>query len=171
MQELYEGTAWKFGDHVTTDDILPGQYLDRQHNEVGSLVMAGIEPTFSRRIRPGDFIVAGKNFGAGSGRENAIFAIKNAGIPLVIAESFARLFFRNAINNGLIPIILESTSSIQSGHRLRVHITKRIVEDLNTGQVFPIRNLTGTSVVILEAGGIIPFTERRLANRRKGEQQ
>ena len=169
MQSVYEGTVWKFGDGVTTDDILPGQYLDRKNEEAGAFVMAGIDPEFGEKIQPGDIIVAGEQFGAGSGRENAVFAVKYAGIPVIVAESFSRLFFRNSINNGLIPVIIESTEGIRQGDRLRVDIAERIVEDLTTGERFPILNLTGISRDILEAGGIIPFTERRLAAREQGD--
>ncbi len=165
MQTIYEGTVWKFGDDITTDDILPGRYLDRRNDEAGTFVMAGIDPEFSSKIRPGDIIVAGKRFGIGSGRESAVFAIKEAGIPVVIAESFSRLFFRNAINNGLIPVLIESTETIQQGDRLRVDIAERMVHNLRTDERFPILNLTGISREILEAGGIIPFTERRLMAR------
>lgn len=171
MRNVYTGAAWKFGDGVTTDDILPGQYLDRKNEEAGAFAMAGIDPDFAKRVNQGDMIVAGQNFGAGSGRENAIFAIRDAGLPVVIAESFSRLFFRNAVNNGLIPVIVPSTAAIDTGHELRVDIEARAVEDLTTGERYPILNLTGISREVLEAGGIIAFTEQRLAARRKAGRQ
>lgn len=166
MKELVlQGYAWKFGDNVTTDDILPGQFLDRSSEEAACYLMAGVDPTFAQRIQPGDFIVAGKNFGAGSGRENAIHAIKRAGIPAVIAESFSRLFFRNAINNGLIPVLIDSTSQIKTGDRLVLRLKDRILENLTNGEVLHIRNLTGLSLEILQAGGITHFIRQRLENR------
>lgn len=162
MITKFSGAGWTFGNDVTTDDILPGQYLDRKNEETGDFAMAGIDPEFAGKVNSGDIIVAGSNFGAGSGRESAVFAIKNAGVPVVIAESFARLFFRNAINNGLIPVIVDSTVSIQSGHMLSVDVHRRTVTDLDTNEVLEIRNLTGISLGILEAGGILPFTQQRL---------
>ena len=165
IKDEYCGTAWTFGDDITTDDILPGQYLDHKNDEVGAFALAGIDPSFAKRVCPGDIIVAGKNFGVGSGRETAVFAIQQAGIPVIVAESFARLFFRNAINNGLLPVMISSTRGIETGHRLRVDIIGRTVTNLVTGEQWPILNLTGISLDILRAGGIIPFIEQRLHSR------
>lgn len=165
MERIFTGNVWRFESNVTTDHILPGQYLDRKNEEVGAYAMAGIDPDFSRKVQPGDILVAGQNFGAGSGRETAVLAIKQAGIPVVVAESFSRLFFRNAINNGLIPVLVASTANIRQGERLRVDIDAREVENLSTGERLPILNLTGISRDILEAGGIIAFTKQRLAER------
>ncbi len=168
MESVYRGRVWKFGDNITTDAILPGQYLDRRNDEVGQFAMAGADPEFARKVRPGDIIVAGKNFGAGSGRETAIFALLLAGVPVVVAEAFSRLYFRNAINNGLVPVIVPSTAGFAQGHELEVDIAAREVRDLTTGERQPILNLTGISRDILDAGGIIPYTERRLAARAAG---
>ena len=170
MQRVYVGRVWKFGSGVTTDDILPGQYLDRSNDEVGSFAMAGIDPEFTRKLQGGDIIVAGQNFGAGSGRETAVLAIKQAGIPVVVAESFARVFFRNAINNGLIPVVAPTTASLKPGSELRVDIGERVIEDLTTGERLPILNLAGISLSILQAGGIVPFTQQRLAERSQQSQ-
>lgn len=166
MKSEFSGKVWKFGDSVTTDDILPGQYLDRKNDEVGAFALAGIDPAFSRNVSPGDIIVAGQDFGAGSGRESAVFAIQGAGVPVVVAESFARLFFRNAVNNGLVPVIVDSTAGIAQDHRICVDIARRVVTNLTTRQVLPARNLTGISRAILEAGGIIPYTRQRLMVKR-----
>lgn len=168
MEAVYTGRVWRFGSNVTTDDILPGQYLDRKNDEVGQFAMAGIDPDFARRVQPGDIVVAGENFGAGSGRETAVFALQQVGVRVVVAESFARIFFRNAINNGLIPVIVDSTAGIEAGHQLQVDIAARVVVNMTTGETQPIRNLTGISRDILDAGGIIPFTERRLARAASG---
>lgn len=165
MKAEYAGRAWVFGDDVTTDDILPGQYLDHKNSEVGQFAFAGLSPEFASNVQAGDIVVAGRNFGAGSGRESAVFAIKHAGVSVVIAASFARLFYRNAINNGLIPVIVESIGSIKPGHRLTVDIEKRVVVDDTLHQSYSITNLIGTSREILEAGGIIPFTKQRLASK------
>ena len=107
---LLEGRAFCFGNQVTTDDILPGRYLDRRADEVAQFAMAGVDPTFAARVRPGDFVVAGANFGAGSGRESAPAALKGAGVAAVVASSFSRLFFRNCINLGLPPVLIDETA-------------------------------------------------------------
>jgi 3-isopropylmalate/(R)-2-methylmalate dehydratase small subunit len=165
MKAEYTGAAWRFGDDVTTDDILPGQFLDRANSEVGQFAFAGLNPAFALNVQSGDLVVAGKNFGVGSGRESAVFAIQEAGVAVVIAESFARLFFRNAINNGLIPVMIEDSAAIEQDHRVMVDIANRLVTDLTTNRSHPIVNLTGISRDILDAGGIVPFIERRMANK------
>jgi 3-isopropylmalate/(R)-2-methylmalate dehydratase small subunit len=162
VPSIVRGRAWVFGSGITTDEILPGRYLDRSNDEVGQFAMAGIDETFTSRITPGDVIVAGSNFGCGSSRETAPIAIKNAGIAVVIAESFARIFFRNAINIGLPPVVIDSTVGIQPGDELEVDFANREVHNLTTGQVNPVRNLRGISWEILQAGGIIAYTQARM---------
>lgn len=162
---VYQGRAWIFPANITTDDILPGQYLDRANEEVGRFAMAGVDPDFVHKVQPGDFIVAGPNFGSGSGRETAPIAVKLAGVAVVIAPSFGRLFFRNSINIGLPAVIIESVEGIQDGDPLTVDLEERTVTNQRTGQVNPFLNLTGTSLEILRAGGIVPYTKRRLAQR------
>lgn len=166
MKQVYEGQAWVFGDHVNTDQILPGTYLDRPMEEVGAYAMAGLDDAFPRRVRPGDFVVAGLNFGCGSSREAAVMALKQAGIAAVIARSFGRIFFRNAINNGFPAVIVPDTSGIAPGDRLRLDIGAGTLTNLRTGETLRLQNLTGTSLQILEAGGLVPFTLRRLERRR-----
>jgi 3-isopropylmalate/(R)-2-methylmalate dehydratase small subunit len=165
---VYRGRAWVFPANVTTDDILPGHYLDRANDEVGQFAMSGIDPDFVKKVQPGDFIVAGPNFGSGSGRETAPIAIKLAGVAAIIAPSFGRVFFRNSINIGLPAVIIEKVDPIQTGDPLTVDLEQRMVTNERTGQVEPILNLTGTSLAILRAGGIVPYTKQRLAQG-KGE--
>jgi 3-isopropylmalate/(R)-2-methylmalate dehydratase small subunit len=154
-----------FGDHVDTDRILPGRYLDRPVEEVGQYALAGLDPEFARRVAPGDVVVAGVNFGCGSSREAAVLALLQAGVAAVVARSFARIFFRNAINNGLPAVIVATIDGIAPGDPLRVDLAARTVADLRTGVVLPVLNLTGTSREILEHGGIVPFTLARLRQR------
>jgi len=157
-----QGQAWVFGDYVNTDQILPGKYLDRPMEEVGRYAMTGLDETFPQRVRPGDFVVAGVNFGSGSSREAAVLALKQAGVAAVIARSFARIFFRNAINNGFPAAVVQDTSRIAPGDSLELDFQAGILTDLRTGERFPLQSLTGTSRQILEAGGIVPYTIARL---------
>lgn len=166
MSHSYEGAVWVFGDHVNTDQILPGAYLDRPVEEVGVYAMTGADAAFPSRVRPGDFVVAGLNFGCGSSREAAVLALKQAGVAAVVARSFGRIFYRNAINNGLPAAIVADTSGIRQGDRLRLDIGARTVTNLRSGDVLALQNLTGTAFEILEAGGIVPFTLRRLERAR-----
>jgi len=161
------GRAWVFPASVTTDEILPGEYLDRRNDEVGQFAMAGIDPEFVGKVKPGDVLVAGPNFGTGSGRETAPMALQQAGIVAMIAPSYGRIFFRNSINIGLPAVTIESTEHIEEGDLLIVDLDAGTVIDERSGETLPIQNLRGTSREILEAGGIIEFTKLRLADRAK----
>ena len=161
------GRAWVFPAGVSTDEILPGEYLDRRNDEVGQFAMAGIDPEFVGKVKPGDVLVAGPNFGSGSGRETAPIALQQAGIAALIAPSFGRIFFRNSINIGLPAVTIEATESIEQGDLLIVDLDAGTVVDERTGETFPIQNLRGTSREILDAGGIIEFTKLRLADKSK----
>ncbi len=171
MTALSHGRAWVFGADITTDDILPGRYLDRGNDEVGSFAMAGADPAFAQNVSPGDYIVAGPNFGAGSGRESAPFAIKGAGVAGVIAPSFSRVFFRNAVNIGLPPIIIDSVDGFETGDLVHVDLEARAVTNERTSVSYLIRNLTGISLEILEAGGIVPYTLKRQRRERRAEEK
>jgi len=162
---VLRGRAHVVGRDVSTDHVLPGRYLDRSYDEVGKYAMAGIDENFAARVTPGDFVAAGSNFGCGSSREAAVVALRAAGIAAVIAPSFGGIFFRNAINNGLVPVVVDDTSDIRDGDPLEVDLTARVVRNLRAGahpQDQPIRSLTGISVEILDAGGIIAYTRKRL---------
>jgi 3-isopropylmalate/(R)-2-methylmalate dehydratase small subunit len=161
MQRVFEGRAWVLGDHVDTDQILPGRYLDRPMEEVGRYVLVGVDPTFPERMRPGDLVVAGVNFGCGSSREAAVFALQQAGIAAVIARSFARIFYRNAINNGLPAAIVAEPPAVAAGDPIRLDLAARTVTNLRTGAVAAVQNLTGIAQAIVEAGGIVPYTLAR----------
>jgi 3-isopropylmalate/(R)-2-methylmalate dehydratase small subunit len=159
---MMSGRAWRFGDHVTTDDILPGRYLDRAGDELGQYAMSGIDPGFAARVRPGDFIVAGESFGTGSGRDSAATALKLAGIAAIIAPSYGRIFYRNAINLGLPAVIVASTADIAEGDALLLDLDRRRLIPRGGAASQPVLNMTGIAREILDAGGIVPFTKRRL---------
>jgi 3-isopropylmalate/(R)-2-methylmalate dehydratase small subunit len=164
VQTRFEGKAWTFGDSVDTDMITPGKYLAiLDPKGLAEHVLEGADPTFSKKVKPGDLLVAGQNFGCGSSREHAPVAIKGAGIPVVLAESFARIFYRNAINIGLpvmeVPGIRAAT---QEGDALEVDITKGEVRNTRTGQVLQGVPLSGKAVEILEAGGLVNIVRRKL---------
>ena len=159
-ESVLRGQVWRFGANVTTDDILPGKYLDRSGEEAGSFSMSGIDEGFAARIRPGDFIVAGENFGMGSGRENAPASLKHAGIAAVIAPSFSRLFYRNFINMGMPALVCEEADGIGAGERITVDIANREIRIAGSGRILRIANMTGTSKAIWEAGGLVPFLKK-----------
>ncbi len=127
---MIRGMVWKFGDDVDTDVIIPAKYLRSVDQSVWPKhVLEGIDPAFSSKVKPGDIIVAGKNFGCGSSREQAALAIKWAGIAAVVAESFARIFFRNAINNGLPLIEAKGISGmVEEGEMIEIDLDRGIVK-------------------------------------------
>lgn len=151
-----KGKAHKFGDDVNTDYIIAGRYkfktLDMR--ELAKHVMEDLDPDFYAKITKGDFIVAGRNFGCGSSREQAPLAIINAEISAVIAKSFARIFYRNSINTGL-PLIECDTDQIDPGDELKVDLTKGILHNLSKGQDIPVTPLPAVMLKILADGGLV----------------
>ncbi len=132
------GTVLKYGDNVDTDVIIPARYLNSfDAKELASHAMVDIDPTFTKRVKPGDIMVARKNFGCGSSREHAPLALKTAGISCIIADSFARIFYRNAINIGLsILECPEAAEAINEGDEVKVDFESGIITDVTTNQTF-----------------------------------
>ena len=158
---MLRGRAWKFGDDISTDHITPGRYfhLRSKIEELAKHVMEDADPDFMKKFKPGDFIVAGKNFGMGSSREHAPLALKVAGVSAVLAKSFARIFYRNAINVGL-PVLIVDTDRIESGDELEVDLSKGIVRDLTKGFELKAKPLPDFMLKILNAGGLVEFVKR-----------
>lgn len=158
IKEKCEGRAWKFGDNVSTDSIAPGRlmYLRSKPEEYAKHVLEDARPEFTKNLKPGDFIVAGNNFGCGSSREIAPLIIKISGVEAVIAKSFGRIFYRNAINNGML-LIQCDTDQIIEGDTLLVDINKGEItkkEDHNLKLSF---NLTNTEKMIINGGGLLDY--------------
>lgn len=153
---ILQGRAHKFGDDISTDLITPGRYFHLRTNlpELVKHTLEDADREFVAKMRPGDFVVAGKNFGLGSSREHAAIVIKLAGAGAVLAESFARIFFRNAINQGL-PAIICDTSRISAGDSLEVDVEKGEVKNLTTGATLKTTPLPPAMLGILKDGGLI----------------
>ncbi|MEM3420863.1 MAG: 3-isopropylmalate dehydratase small subunit [Candidatus Hadarchaeum sp.] len=154
--------AWVFGNNISTDDIIAGRYLvQRDPKQLAKHVMEAVDPSFAAKVRAGDVIVAGKNFGCGSSREHAPMALKGAGIAAVVAESFARIFFRNAINQGL-PVLIskEARRGFRTGDGIRVDISRGEVLNTSTGKKFDAEPLPDFLMEILRAGGLLPYLKR-----------
>ena len=153
------GKAFKYGDNVDTDVIIPARYLNSSDpKELAAHCMEDIDPGFTGRVRSGDIIVAGKNFGCGSSREHAPIAIREAGVSCVIAQTFARIFFRNAINIGL-PIIEcpEASRGIESGDEVEVDFNSGIIYNRTRGTSFQGQAFPEFMQKIISAGGLIPY--------------
>lgn len=155
-----QGRIWKFGDDIDTDQIYPGQYLPlTDKDEMARHAMEGTDrgAEFIREARPGDIIVAGKNFGCGSSREHAPVSIKGIGVSVIIAESFARIFHRNCVNTGLPLLWLESTQALHDGDLLEVDIMAGTVKNATRGEILQAQTLTDLELAIMKAGGLLAF--------------
>lgn len=154
---ILKGRAHKFGNDVNTDYIISGKYKFKtlDMNELAKHVMEDLDPEFYSKITPGDFIVAGSNFGCGSSREQAPLAIKHASISAVLAKSFARIFYRNAINTGL-PVVECDTDQIQPGDQLELDLAGGVLRNLSRGLDIPVKPLPPVMLKILSDGGLAP---------------
>ena len=158
---VLRGRAHVFGDHVNTDYIISGKYKFKtlDMDELACHCMEDIDPDFAQRVQPGDFIVAGTNFGCGSSREQAPLVIRHAGVGAVLARSFARIFFRNAINAGL-PAVECDTSGVQAGDELEVDLGAGKVTNLTRGAEAEINPLPAVMMDILREGGLAAYLKR-----------
>ena len=158
------GKVWKYGDNVDTDAIIPARHLSLSRAEDLALhCMEDVDSTFVDNVQPGDIMVAGNNFGCGSSREHAPLALKGAGISCVVAKSFARIFFRNAVNIGL-PILTcpQAAEGTEAGQRLEVELETGLIRNLDTEETFQAEPYPPFMMDIIEAGGLVEQTRRRL---------
>jgi len=157
---IIKGRVHKFGNDINTDDIISARYLNTiDPKELGSHCMEIIDAEFFKKVKDGDIIVAGKNFGCGSSREHAPISIKGAGIALVIAESFARIFYRNCINTGLPIIELKPTNTIEDADVLKVNLKAGEVKNISKNTVYNTLPFTGFISDIIEEGGLINWAK------------
>jgi 3-isopropylmalate/(R)-2-methylmalate dehydratase small subunit len=155
------GRAWKFGDNVSTDEITPGRYMGLRSNlpELAKHTLEDARKEFPSSVREGDFVVAGKNFGMGSSREHAPLVIKMCGVTAVLAQSFARIFYRNAINIGL-PAIVCDTTKISEGDELELNLSDGVVENRTRKIKITFPPMSTTMNAILSEGGLIAYVEK-----------
>lgn len=158
---VLEGKVWRYGDNIDTDVIIPARYLNTfDPNELAKHCMVDIDKDFAQKVRPGDIMVGGKNFGCGSSREHAPVAIKACGVPVIIAASFARIFYRNGINVGLpLMEIGDNVERIHAGDRLSVDLSSGKIRDITTGETFQAPPLPGFIQDIAKAGGLIQYVK------------
>ncbi len=166
---MLRGKVLKFGDQVSTDAIIPSRLADLRGNltELTKHIFEDLDPNFLKRVRPGDFLVAGRNFGLGSSREYAPRVIQVSGVRLILVTSVARIFFRNAINIGL-PVLRCDTERIKEGDDLEVDWELGKVRNLTTGLELPSTRIPPFMAKILEEGGLLPYIEKYGDFRIKG---
>jgi len=158
---VLKGKAFKFGDGISTDHIIPGRYAHLRSNlpELARHVLEDADPTFASRVKAGDFIVGGSNFGLGSSREHAPLVIKMAGVSAILAKTVARIFFRNAINQGL-PVLICDTDKIDDGDELEVDLAAGTVRDITNGNQLTFGKIPEVMLNILDEGGLIPYIKK-----------
>jgi len=161
---MIKGRAWKYGDNVDTDVIIPARYLNSSSGkELAAHCMEDIDAEFAGSVKPGDIIVAGENFGCGSSREHAAIAIKQSGVACVVATSFARIFYRNAINIGL-PILESGDASkeIKKGDELEIRIDSGSITNLRSGNIHKAVAYPKFMLEIINSGGLVFYIKKKL---------
>ena len=161
----YKGKAHKVGEHIDTDAIIPARFLvTTDSKKLGENCMSGLEPDWVKRVAPGDIMVAGRNFGCGSSREHAPIAILGAGMQVVIGHSFARIFYRNSFNMGLLLMeVGDDVDKINDGDELEIDAATGIIRDLTNGAQITCPPLPKSMAVILDKGGLVGYVKERLA--------
>jgi len=149
-------------DHINTDEIIPARYLNTDDEaELAKHAMEDVDPEFVRRVKPGDIIVAGEDFGCGSSREHAIWALRGAGIRAVLASSFARIFFRNAVNNGFLAIECKGIADkVNDGDELEIDLKGGEVRDITKGESYGFMPLPEFALEMIEAGGLLEYIKK-----------
>ena len=157
-----KGKAWNYGDNINTDFMLPGRYLELTNlNELAKHAMEGIDPAFAKKVQMGDIVVGGRNMGLGSSREHAPLALKYAGVGAVVAESFARIFYRNAFNVGLAAIECpEISKKVRTGDEMEIDTTSGII--MVKGEKLGIKTLPDFMVQLLNEGGLVPYLRNHM---------
>lgn len=160
-----KGKVWKYGKDVNTDVILPGRYLDSYESDyLASHAMEDLDPTFSKGVQPGDIVVAETNFGCGSSREQAASCLRYCGVQAVVAKSFARLFYRNAINQGIAVIECpECVDAMSKGDEVELDISSGTINNITTGQTIEFKPLPPFVMEIINSGGLVEHLKKKLA--------
>lgn len=156
------GRAWIFGDNVDTDVLAPGKYMKSAIEELARHCLEAVEPGFAASVQAGDVVVGRRNFGTGSSREQAPQALKHLGVAALVAESFAGLFYRNAINLGLPALVCADARRIHAGDRLRVDAESGRIENLTSGESLACEPIPGHLMQMVRDGGLVPHLEKRL---------
>lgn len=154
------GKAHVYGDNIDTDRIIPGKYTKTlDYSQLVAHVLEDLDPEFRNKVQDGDILVAGENFGTGSSREQAPVAIKASGISVIVARSFARIFYRNAINIGL-PVVEVADHTIQDGQALQIDLEAGTVTNLDTGETFTATSMPQVMIEILNEGGLVNYLKK-----------
>lgn len=165
------GRVWKFGDNIDTDVLAPGLYMKGSIAELASHCLEAVDPDFAKQARRGDIVVGGRNFGMGSSREQAVMALRELGVSAVVAPSFAGIFYRNALNLGLLALVCAEAQQIAAGGFLIVDAEAAELRESGSGRTYRCEPLPGHLLRMIEDGGLLPHLEKRLKARNSSIQQ
>lgn len=165
------GRVWKFGDNIDTDVLAPGLYMKSPLAELARHCLEAVEPRFAAEVKPGDIVVGGRNFGMGSSREQAVMALRELGVGAVVAPSFAGIFYRNALNLGLLALVCPEAGQIRDGAVLAVDAAAAILRDSKSGATYACEPLPAHLLQMIEDGGLLPHLEKKLKDQQSKEAQ
>lgn len=159
--KIIRGKVWVFGDEINTDTMAPGAYFKEPMDVMARHCLEAVDPEFAPNVQPGDIVVAGKNFGIGSAREQAPMALVHLGVSAILAESFSRIFYRNAINFGLPLLLLPQAGEIEAGQLLEVNPVEGIITNAAAGKTYKVEGIPQHLMHMIDAGGLIPWLKTR----------
>ena len=163
------GRVWKFGDNIDTDVLAPGLYMKSALAELARHCLEAVEPRFAKEVKPGDIVVGGRNFGMGSSREQAVMALRELGIGAVVAPSFAGIFYRNALNLGLLALVCADAGQIRADAVLAIDAAAAELRDLDTGKRYACEPLPAHLLQMIADGGLLPHLEKKLKDQQSKE--
>lgn len=162
---IVRGRAWRFGDDINTDVLAPGLYFKSSMDEMARHCLEAVDPGFASGVRPGDVIVAGRNFGTGSAREQAALALRHLGVGAVLAGSFGRIFWRNALNFGLPVLVFPAAADVTAGDEMRIDPVAGLVENVTSGRTWTVDGIPEHLLAMVAAGGLMPWLKQRLQGK------
>lgn len=163
MTSVIQGRVWKFGDNIDTDVLAPGIYMKLPLAELAKHCLEAVDPAFAPNVKPGDIIVGGNGFGIGSSREQAAEALKQLGVGAVLAKSFARIFYRNALNLGVAALFFDFVDELSAGDELKIDPEAGTVENLTSGKRYTTDPIPGHLMAMIRAGGLMPYLKQQRA--------
>jgi len=161
--KIVRGNAWVFGDEINTDNMAPGIYFKEPMDVMARHCLEAVDSDFASGVKPGDIVVGGKNFGVGSAREQAPMALVHLGVGAVLAESFSRIFYRNAINFGLPLLILPQAAEIEAGQVLEVNVVEGVITNATTSQSYSVEGIPPHLMDMINIGGLMPWLKEKYA--------
>ncbi|MDK2918212.1 MAG: 3-isopropylmalate/(R)-2-methylmalate dehydratase small subunit [Candidatus Petromonas sp.] len=163
--KIIKGSVWKYGDNINTDIISPPAYMELSIAEASKYAMSPIDPEFSTKFNKGDILVAENNFGSGSSRETAPLTLKHLGVDIIIAKSFARIFYRNAINLGILVLECNETHKIEDRDELEVNYLEGEIKNITKNETYKCSKMPEHIMKIINAGGLVPFLKEYKKDR------